>query len=59
MRWTQLQLTFEAKDTSTNEVDTRLGVYIKILDINDHAPKFQESVYQVTVDESHSQGNPV
>lgn len=59
MRWPQLQLTFEAKDNSTNKVDTRLGVHIQILDINDHAPIFQQSVYEVPVDESHSQGNPV
>lgn len=59
MRWPQLQLTFEAKDKSTDEVETRLGVHIQILDINDRAPKFQQSVYEVTVDESHSQGNPV
>ncbi|XDV45491.1 hypothetical protein PO909_013581 [Leuciscus waleckii] len=54
-----LKLTFEAKDKSNNEVETRLGIHIQILDINDHAPKFQQSVYEVTVDESHSQGKTV
>jgi len=53
MRWTQLQLTFEARDKSNNEVETRLGVHIQILDINGHAPKFQQSVYQVTVEKEH------
>jgi len=59
MHWTQLQSTFEAGDNSTTEVETRLGVHIQILDINDHAPKFQQTVYQVTVNESEPQGNPV
>ncbi|XP_056126668.1 cadherin-like protein 26 isoform X2 [Rhinichthys klamathensis goyatoka] len=54
-----LKATFEAKNNSNNEVDTRLGVHIQILDINDHAPKFQQSVYQVTVNESHAQGKDV
>ncbi|XP_016098104.1 cadherin-like protein 26 isoform X2 [Sinocyclocheilus grahami] len=54
-----LHLTFEARNQSNNEVDTRLGLEIKILDVNDHAPKFQMSVYEVTVDESHDQGKEV
>ncbi|XP_056126664.1 cadherin-like protein 26 isoform X2 [Rhinichthys klamathensis goyatoka] len=54
-----LKATFEAKTKSNNEVDARLGVHIQILDINDHAPKFQQSVYQVTVNESHAQGKDV
>ncbi len=39
-------------------MDTKLALEIKILDVNDHAPTFQMSVYEVTVDESHDQGNP-
>ncbi|XP_016331303.1 cadherin-like protein 26 [Sinocyclocheilus anshuiensis] len=54
-----LRLKFEAINKSNNEVDTRLGLEIKILDINDHAPKFQKSVYEVTVDESHAQDQHV
>ncbi|XP_077060725.1 cadherin-like protein 26 [Siphateles boraxobius] len=54
-----IKSTFEARDHINNEVDTKLGVHIQILDINDHAPKFQQSVYEVTVDESHSQGKDV
>ncbi|XP_067228421.1 cadherin-like protein 26 [Chanodichthys erythropterus] len=54
-----LNLKFEAINESNNEVDTRLGVEIKILDINDHAPKFQRSVYEVTVNESLDQGKDV
>ncbi|XP_067302917.1 cadherin-like protein 26 isoform X2 [Pseudorasbora parva] len=54
-----LHLTFEAVNKSNNEVDTRLGVEIKILDINDNAPSFQKSIYEVTVDEAHAQGKDV
>ncbi|KAG1927636.1 cadherin-like protein [Pimephales promelas] len=52
-----LKLTFEAKDNLNT--DTRLGVHIQILDINDHAPEFQQTVYQVTVNESEPQGKEV
>ncbi|XP_067303574.1 cadherin-like protein 26 [Pseudorasbora parva] len=54
-----LNLTFEAVKNSNNAVDTRLGVQIHILDINDNAPSFQKSVYEVTVDEAHAQGKEV
>ncbi|KAG1925183.1 cadherin-like protein [Pimephales promelas] len=54
-----LKLIFEAINYSNTEVDTRLGVNIKILDINDHAPEFQQTVYQVTVNESEPQGKEV
>ncbi|KTG37524.1 hypothetical protein cypCar_00018481 [Cyprinus carpio] len=54
-----LLLKFEAINKSNNVSDTRLGLEIKILDINDHAPKFQKSVYEVTVDESHAQDKSV
>uniref|UniRef100_A0A8C1FVP0 Cadherin 26, tandem duplicate 2 n=1 Tax=Cyprinus carpio TaxID=7962 RepID=A0A8C1FVP0_CYPCA len=53
-----LLLKFEAI-TASNAVDARFGLEIKILDINDHAPKFQKSVYEVTVDESHDQDKSV
>ncbi|XP_030623657.1 cadherin-like protein 26 [Chanos chanos] len=51
-----LRLRFEAVNVSNNEVDTRLGVEIKIRDINDHTPKFQQQVYERAVEESISQG---
>ncbi|XP_050953272.1 cadherin-like protein 26 [Labeo rohita] len=54
-----LRLTFEARNKSNNEVDTKLGLEIKILDINDNAPQFQMSVYEQTVDESHPEGKEV
>ncbi len=49
---------FEAIYQSNNQVETKLGLEIIILDINDHAPTFQNPVNEVTVDESHDQGNP-
>ncbi|XP_026100389.1 cadherin-like protein 26 [Carassius auratus] len=54
-----LFLNFEAINISTHKPNTRLGLDIKILDINDNAPEFQKSVYEVTVDESHAQGKDV
>ncbi|XP_037397063.1 cadherin-like protein 26 [Pygocentrus nattereri] len=54
-----LQLTFEATNVSNNQVDTRLGVEVRILDINDHAPVFSPPHYQATVDESTAQGQVV
>uniref|UniRef100_A0AAR2JBR8 Cadherin-like protein 26 n=1 Tax=Pygocentrus nattereri TaxID=42514 RepID=A0AAR2JBR8_PYGNA len=54
-----LKLTFEATNVSNNKVDTRLGVEVRILDINDHAPVFSPPHYQATVDESTAQGQVV
>ncbi|KAL6483228.1 hypothetical protein MHYP_G00081000 [Metynnis hypsauchen] len=51
-----LKLTFEATNVSNNKVNTRLGVEVKILDINDHAPVFSPPHHQATVDESSAQG---
>ncbi|KAF7658950.1 hypothetical protein LDENG_00005340 [Lucifuga dentata] len=51
---TALQLQFEAKreDFST---DTKLGVEIAILDINDNPPLFQTQLYELTVGEQKAQ----
>uniref|UniRef100_A0AAR2KCT1 Cadherin-like protein 26 n=1 Tax=Pygocentrus nattereri TaxID=42514 RepID=A0AAR2KCT1_PYGNA len=54
-----LQLTFEATNVSSDKVDTRLGVEVKILDINDHAPVFSPPHYQATMNESSAQGQVV
>nr|XP_023661280.1 cadherin-like protein 26 isoform X1 [Paramormyrops kingsleyae] len=53
-----LKLTFEARKSSS-VVDTKLGVEINILDINDHAPVFQKKVYETTTEESMTQGSNV
>ncbi len=52
-----MQSKFEANHQFNTKFDTRLGLEIKILDINDHAPTFNNSDDKVTVDESHDQGN--
>ncbi|KAI7794589.1 cadherin-like protein 26 [Triplophysa rosa] len=54
-----LKLRFEAVNRSNNAVDTRLGVEIKILDINDNPPIFQQLNYDITVEESHAQGDKI
>ncbi|KAL1021484.1 hypothetical protein UPYG_G00013870 [Umbra pygmaea] len=50
-----LKLTFEARDVSNNIVDTRLGVEVEILDINDNPPVFQNNTYNINLKESASQ----
>ncbi|KAG7472377.1 hypothetical protein MATL_G00108240 [Megalops atlanticus] len=54
-----LRLVFEARNMSNMKVDTKLGVEISILDINDHAPLFQKNVYDISVEESTTQGTKV
>ncbi|XP_021471254.1 cadherin-13 [Oncorhynchus mykiss] len=53
----KLKLTFEARDTSNNALDTRLGVEVEILDINDNPPVFQSNTYTINLKESTSQGD--
>ncbi|XP_036386735.1 cadherin-like protein 26 [Megalops cyprinoides] len=54
-----LRLTFEARNVSNLKLDTKLGVEINVLDINDHPPKFQMDVYETSVEESDIQGTSV
>lgn len=51
-----LQLIFEERDEHFT-LKTKLGVEIKILDINDHAPVFNSALYNATLDESVAQGD--
>ncbi|KAK2825589.1 hypothetical protein Q7C36_019516 [Tachysurus vachellii] len=51
-----LRLKFEAKNVSNNKVDTRLGVEVKVQDINDHAPVFKPLNYEKAINESEPQG---
>ncbi|XP_066442333.1 cadherin-like protein 26 [Eleutherodactylus coqui] len=47
---------FNAINKSSMKVDTRLGIHLKILDINDNAPEFKNKTYYVSVNESAVQG---
>ncbi|XP_027014954.2 cadherin-like protein 26 [Tachysurus fulvidraco] len=51
-----LRLKFEAKNVSNDKVDTRLGVEVKVQDINDHAPVFKPPSYKKDINESETQG---
>ncbi|KAF5906423.1 cadherin-like protein 26, partial [Clarias magur] len=54
-----LRLKFEAMNVSNNKVDTRLGVEVKVQDINDHAPVFKPPNYETRINESEPQGKLV
>ncbi|XP_046896897.1 cadherin-like protein 26 isoform X2 [Hypomesus transpacificus] len=51
----KLMVTFEAKNLQNNVVDTRLGVEVEVMDINDNAPRFEKETYTVNLKESASQ----
>ncbi|KAJ8360840.1 hypothetical protein SKAU_G00173650 [Synaphobranchus kaupii] len=54
-----LKLKFEARNVSNEQLDTRLGVEITILDINDHAPTFAKQLYEISIEESEQQGTRI
>ncbi|XP_029908320.1 cadherin-like protein 26 [Myripristis murdjan] len=51
-----LKLRFEAKRTDLS-LDTKLGVEISILDINDNPPSFQRDLYEISIGEERAQGS--
>ncbi|XP_067098979.1 cadherin-like protein 26 [Osmerus mordax] len=51
-----LRLTFESRKTD-QAIDTKLGVEIGILDINDNPPLFLRGVYKIDMGESTRQGS--
>uniref|UniRef100_A0AAV2M629 Cadherin domain-containing protein n=1 Tax=Knipowitschia caucasica TaxID=637954 RepID=A0AAV2M629_KNICA len=51
-----LTLHFETKKSDFS-LDTKLGVQISILDINDNPPVFQRSLYEITTPEDTAQGS--
>ncbi|KAI5612090.1 cadherin-like protein 26 isoform X1 [Silurus asotus] len=53
-----LSFKFEARDQN-HKLDTNLGVEVKILDINDHAPVFTQNHYETTLVESVPQDSLV
>ncbi|XP_069506809.1 cadherin-like protein 26 isoform X1 [Ambystoma mexicanum] len=47
---------FNAINRTSLEVGTRLGIHLKIIDINDNAPKFDAKSFDISVNESAVQG---
>ncbi|KAK1156199.1 cadherin-like protein 26 [Acipenser oxyrinchus oxyrinchus] len=54
-----LKLKFTALEVYPRTLNTHLGIDIKILDINDHAPTFKSESYSGTVKEGTAQGEQV
>ncbi|XP_056403545.1 cadherin-like protein 26 [Hyla sarda] len=50
------QWKFNAINKTSMKVGTRLGIHLKIVDINDNAPEFKNKTYYVSVNESTLQG---
>ncbi|XP_053309415.1 cadherin-like protein 26 [Spea bombifrons] len=50
---------FNAINKTSLQVGTKLGIQLKILDINDNAPQFSKKSYEVSVNESVIQGYTV
>ncbi|XP_018429651.1 PREDICTED: cadherin-like protein 26 [Nanorana parkeri] len=50
------QWKFNAINKTSREVGTRLGIHLKILDINDNSPEFKNKTFYVSVNESAVQG---
>uniref|UniRef100_UPI003AABCAE9 cadherin-like protein 26 n=1 Tax=Centroberyx gerrardi TaxID=166262 RepID=UPI003AABCAE9 len=53
---TLLKLKFEARKTDLS-LDTKLGVEIDILDINDNPPHFQRDLFEISIEEEQAQGS--
>ena len=50
-----MQVVYE-ENTPSGRASTRLGVEIKVLDINDNPPVFSKEIYYATLEESKQQG---
>nr|XP_019942004.1 PREDICTED: cadherin-like protein 26 [Paralichthys olivaceus] len=53
---TKLEMKFEARLVN-EDIDTKLGVEISILDINDNPPVFDRELYEIEVPEDQAQGS--
>ncbi|XP_041638553.1 cadherin-like protein 26 [Cheilinus undulatus] len=53
---TELKLKLKAKKEDFS-INTELGVYISIVDINDNPPRFQNDLYEISVSEEKEQGS--
>uniref|UniRef100_A0A3B4VEY3 Cadherin 27 n=1 Tax=Seriola dumerili TaxID=41447 RepID=A0A3B4VEY3_SERDU len=49
-----LKLSFEARKADLS-IETKLGIEISILDINDNPPRFQMDLYEIRIDEENTQ----
>ncbi|XP_029012877.1 cadherin-like protein 26 isoform X2 [Betta splendens] len=58
-KFKSLKLKFLARNKASGLVDTRLSIEITIIDENDNAPKFDMEIYQITIEESTTQGTDV
>ncbi|KAF3697091.1 Cadherin-2 Neural cadherin [Channa argus] len=54
-----LKMKFKAFDKLSHELDTRLGIEIRVIDSNDNAPKFEHERYEISIQESTMQGTDV
>ncbi|XP_040920169.1 cadherin-13 isoform X2 [Toxotes jaculatrix] len=55
-QFNELKLVFQALDKESHVIDTQLGIEIQIIDSNDNPPKFDQELYEITIEESKSQG---
>ncbi|KAM8757249.1 cadherin-like protein 26 [Acanthopagrus schlegelii] len=53
-----LKLTLEARKTDLS-IDTKLGIEISIIDINDNPPRFSQDQYEISILENTLQGDAV
>ncbi|KAM4736722.1 cadherin-like protein 26 [Anableps anableps] len=51
-----LMLIFQAFKNGKDVIDTELGINIEIIDTNDNKPKFDNEIYEVTIEETPLQG---
>uniref|UniRef100_A0A4W6EVT4 Cadherin 26, tandem duplicate 2 n=1 Tax=Lates calcarifer TaxID=8187 RepID=A0A4W6EVT4_LATCA len=58
-KFKELKLVFLALDKFSKVIDTRLGIVIGIQDANDNPPRFDRKTYEITIQESISQGSEV
>ena len=48
----QFSMKVTAKDSGSPQYSTELSIAISVIDVNDHTPLFEQSGYEVTIEES-------
>lgn len=56
MKCTLSQLIFQAFKKVKGDINKEMGINIDITDTNDNEPKFNNHMYEVTIEETPSQG---